>query len=117
MKFTPEQVKEAIKGTGGIKTAIAKRLSCERGTVDDYLKRDPELKAAYDSEKESVLDFAETKLISQMQSGNMTALIFYLKCQGKARGYVEKSYTEVSGQLAIPDLSKVGEAIKQAMGI
>ena len=42
-----------------------------------------------------MLDFAESKLFQKIKEGDSTAILFYLKTQGKARGYIERS--EVTG--------------------
>ena len=49
-----------------------------------------QIKEAIQEAKESMLDFTENKLFTQIKEGNLTAIIFYLKTQGKARGYIEK---------------------------
>ena len=41
-------------------------------------------------QKEAILDFAESKLKQEINDGNITAIIFFLKTKGKIRGYVEK---------------------------
>ncbi len=41
--------------------------------------------------RESSIDLAESKLIEAIKAGNLTAIIFFLKTQGKSRGYSERS--------------------------
>lgn len=65
-------------------------LNISRQTFYEWKDKDPKLKAALDEEDESMLDWAETKLIEQVNDGNLTALIFFLKTKGKKRGYVEQ---------------------------
>ena len=46
--------------------------------------------------EESLLDWAETKLISHIDEGDITSLLFFLKTKGKKRGYIEKVENDVS---------------------
>ena len=41
--------------------------------------------------RESALDEAESELMKLIRAGNLTAIIFFLKTQGKSRGYSERS--------------------------
>ena len=45
---------------------------------------------------ESLLDFAESKLVEHINDGDITSLIFFLKTKGKKRGYVERSEYDVN---------------------
>jgi hypothetical protein len=42
-----------------------------------------------------MVDVAESKLMAKIDAGDTTAIIFFLKTQGKGRGYVERQ--EVTG--------------------
>ena len=46
--------------------------------------------------EEGLIDFAETKLMGNIQNGEVTSLIFFLKTKGKGRGYVETVKNEVT---------------------
>lgn len=94
-KFTVEQILAAIPGTAGFPVAIAKRLDCSAQAIRDYAKRYPTVAAALHNERENTTDFVENALLSAIKDGNVTAMIFYLKTQAKARGYVERQ--EVTG--------------------
>lgn len=88
-----EQVIQAIKGTGGIKVAIARRLGVSRWTVDNYIERWVTVKDAYLEECEAITDMAETNLIQEIKDRNFQAIKFYLQTKGKDRGYVERVET------------------------
>jgi hypothetical protein len=47
-------------------------------------------KKEFESIQESLIDFAESQLLKNIQSGKETSLIFFLKCRAKHRGYLEK---------------------------
>lgn len=99
--FKAEDVIAAIEGSRGFVTEIAKRLGCGRTYVYTLIEKYPTAKRVLQDEREGLKDFAEGKLLEQIKAGNMTAIIFYLKTQGKDRGYVERQ--EISG----PDGSPV----------
>jgi hypothetical protein len=82
-KYSNKRVLNAIKGSGGIKTTIAKRLKCDWNTVQTYVTTVPELMAAYEAERESVTDMAATVLVRSIQSGNVTDAKWYLERRRK----------------------------------
>ena len=90
MAATQNQIIASLRANGGFITGTAKELGVTYQAIWDRIKRSKTLKAEYDSIKEGYLDLAETKLISKMKSGDLGALCFYLKCQGKQRGYIER---------------------------
>ena len=90
-RFTQKQVREAVIEAGGILTAAARNLDCARCTVYEYIERYPPLKDVLSEAREGSLDLAESKLMEAIDAGNLTAIIFFLKTQGKSRGYVERS--------------------------
>lgn len=87
LKYTVEQVLEAIKDTGGIKTEVCQRLNCGRRTIYLYIDRYPEIKEAFEEEEEKVLDMAESSLFAMIQNGDLTAIFYYLNNKGRRRGY------------------------------
>ena len=93
--YKAEDVIAAIEGSRGFVTEIAKRLGCARTYVYTLVDKYPTAKRVLQDEREGLKDFAEGKLLEQIKAGNMTAIIFYLKTQGKDRGYVER--TEIAG--------------------
>jgi hypothetical protein len=93
--FTAAQVIEAIRESRGFVSTISKRLGCERTYVYRLIEKYPTAKEALENEREGNKDFAEGKLMQQIDAGNITAIIFYLKCQGKDRGYIERQEVSV----------------------
>jgi len=77
-------------------TATAEALSVSRKQLYRWYTSSAKLKAEMDNIKESMLDFAESKLAELIAAGDKTAIIFFLKCQGKKRGYVERQETEIA---------------------
>ena len=72
-----------------------KSVGISRSTFYTWMK-DEEFENEFIEIKEGLKDYAESKLVAQVKSGNMTAIIYYLKTQAKDRGYVEKSETDLN---------------------
>jgi len=70
--------------------AIARYLGVSRATIHSRMNDSATLKAAIVDAREEMLDNAESVLYDQALKGNTTALIFFLKTQGRGRGYVER---------------------------
>jgi len=69
---------------------------CSRSTFYRYYKTDDEFKKAVDDIGEIALDIAESEMWKLIKDGNVPTILFYLKCKGKNRGYVERQ--EITGQ-------------------
>lgn len=88
---------EALEKSLGIVTTACKAVNLDRVTHYRYLNDDPEYAQAVKDIENVALDFAESKLHKQIDKGDTTACIFYLKTKGKQRGYVEKQEVENTG--------------------
>jgi hypothetical protein len=88
-KHPPDTVIAAIRQHHGLLAPTAKMLGYDRAALYQYVKRH-ELQWVIDEARESSLDWAENALWEQIEQGNLTAIIFFLKCLGKSRGYVER---------------------------
>mgnify|MGYP001589873884 FL=1 len=95
-KFQVAQVIEALRNTKGLVTLAAQRLNCEPDTVRNYAKRHPTVAAALKEERSKMTDVAELSLYNKIVAGEGWAVCFYLKTQGRDRGYVERH--EVTGK-------------------
>lgn len=113
---------EALIKCLGVVTPAAKIVGINRSTHYDWLKNDPEYKTEVESIEDVALDFAESKLHTQIEKGDTTATIFYLKTKGKKRGYIEKNeigYTNKEGNdvlqvIQIPDNKRDPDTILNA---
>ena len=110
---TKKEILEALETYHGIVTDACGKVGLSRSTFYDWLKNDPEFKAAVDEIQDTALDFVESKLFQKIngvavqtfnskgeptvydQPPSDTAIIFYLKTRGKKRGYIERS--EITG--------------------
>lgn len=88
--YTTQQFLEAIPGTGGIVTAIARKVGCAWATARKFIDTHPTVQRAYQDECESILDLAEAKVISAIKAGDSQMIRYYLSTKGKRRGYSER---------------------------
>ena len=93
----------ALEASLGIVTTACKKAGIARATYYEWMASDETFKKQVQDLSEITLDFAESKLHEQMNSGSVASIIFYLKTKGKKRGYVERSEIEISG--GSPDFS------------
>lgn len=94
-KLTAAAVIAAIRDMNGNISAVARRLGVCRQTVYNYIERHPSVKDALVEARETMLDNAESVLYRAVLNGEAWAVCFFLKTQGKSRGYVERQ--EVTG--------------------
>jgi len=112
-KFTPDQVIEALRETQGMQFLAASRLRCHFNTIKNYIDRYPEIKLVVEQLRGERLDVAEDKLHAALVDGQPWAICFFLKTQGKHRGYVERSEVAHQGDKTSP--VQVGIAVQQAL--
>jgi len=84
--------------------AAARMIGCDMGTIYDAAKREPIIQLTIDRERELQLDLAELALFTAIQKGEGWAVCFYLKCQGRKRGYVEKADVVLSGGVTLEQI-------------
>ncbi len=85
---------EAFRKSAGILKPACDALNIDRKTIWRWRQNDPKFDEACRECHEIAIDFAESALLKNIQNGDTTAIIFYLKTQGKNRGYVEKQQVE-----------------------
>jgi hypothetical protein len=85
--------------------AIARALGFSRTAVKNCVNKSPVLKEAIDQARQGMLDNVESSLYHEVLAGNVTAMIFWLKCQGKERGWVERQ--EIAGADGAPLFTQV----------
>lgn len=88
VKKTKQEVIEAITGSLGIISTIAKRLGCESRTAKRLIDKWQETKDALSDENELVLDLADTGLYDALIKKEQWAIKFILSTKGQSRGYV-----------------------------
>ena len=89
-KPTNEKIVSIYRKKLGNVSATCDALNISRQTFYTWKEKSLVLQQMLDEADESLLDWAETKLVEQINDGSLTALIFFLKTKGKKRGYVEQ---------------------------
>lgn len=93
------EILEALEKSLGIVTTACKQVGINRDTYYEWLKKDKEFKKKVKDLENVALDFAESQLHKQIAKGNPLSTMFYLKCKGKKRGYIEQQELKVSGNM------------------
>jgi hypothetical protein len=94
-----EKMIQALELNLGNVTASCKAMNISRDTHYRWMKEDKEYRKAVKDMENAALDFAESSLLKQIAKGNPLATIFFLKCKGKKRGYIEQNNLEIRGNM------------------
>ena len=90
---------EALEKSLGIVTTACMSVGISRQTHYNWLSSDIDYKLAVDDLQNVALDFAESKLHKQIEKGNPISTIFFLKCKGKRRGYIEEQDININANI------------------
>lgn len=88
--FTQPEIEQALRDTKGMVSVAAKKLNMARGALYARIQRSQALRDVIADEREAMTDTAELALHRAIVGGEAWAVCFYLKTQGKSRGYVER---------------------------
>ena len=101
--YTAAQFINAIPGSGGIISTIAKRVGCAWNTAKKYCTEYATVAKVYQDECESITDLAESTVLKAIQEGDVSAAKWYLTMKAKDRGYAERR--EIAGVPGAPLLT------------
>lgn len=96
MNNNKKEFLEILQKKAGNISSTCNSLNMARSTFYDWCTKDKEFNKGVEDVKESLLDLAESKLMKLINDENVTALIFFLKTQGKKRGYIERVESDVN---------------------
>jgi hypothetical protein len=108
-RLSEETVIAALHLTHGNMSNAAKLLNVRRQSLYEWKKSYPEIDKAIDQSREAATDNIESALYTKALSGNVAAQIFWLKCKGKDRGWVERSEITTPKEGAIRLFVEYGE--------
>lgn len=105
----------ALEKTLGIVTQAADKCKMSNRTHYNWIKADPDYKAAVELLADKQCDFIESALMQKVQKGDTPCIIFAAKCKLKRRGYYEK--VQIAGDKDDPLVVKTvsQEAIDAAL--
>lgn len=95
-RYVVQNFIDAIPGSAGIITTIAKRVGCDWVTAKKWINERPTVKAVYDAECEKLVDAAESVIIKDIvELNDVQTAKWYLTMKGRKRGYVKTERHEV----------------------
>jgi len=92
-RYQADEIAAALRSSQGLVTVAAASLGCAPGTIYNAIKKYATVRQALKDAREAMLDRAEARLFQKIDTGDNTAIMFYLKTIGKHRGYVERQET------------------------
>jgi transposase-like protein len=111
-----KQLIECLKKSKGIVADACKSTGISRGTFYNWCKEDAEFNEEVNQINEETLDFVESKLLENINKGEVTSIIFYLKTKGRNRGYQEKTEIDINS-LKLPQIELQEADFEEVEGI
>ena len=106
---------EALEKSLGVVTTACKSTGIPRRTVYEWIAADENFARRVAEFKEVALDFAESNLHKLIKAGSPAATIFFLKTQGRKRGYIERTEFSLGDQASFiidPDQAGATKILK-----
>ena len=86
------EIIKALAKSRGFVSGAAKVLGMSSRRIYERIQASEALNQALKDIREENLDMAENKLLDAVEKRQAWAVCFYLKCQGKKRGYIEQPH-------------------------
>lgn len=96
----------ALEKSLGVVTSACRSAGVSRTQFYQWMKDDPDFQVSVIEIENIALDFVESQLHKQIGQGTTSATIFFLKCKGRKRGYIEKHDYDIN-QNKMPDFSEL----------
>lgn len=96
MALQESTIIEALEASGGYVTQAAHLLNISFQGLYKRINGNKRIREKLDEIRNRYLDLAESKVVSAINNNQPWAICFYLKCQGKHRGWVERQ--ELTGK-------------------
>ena len=83
-----------LERVGGIVNKAASLAHTTKGTVEKWMKKDPNFKMKVEAILNAQKDYVESKLFENIDKGKESSIIFYLKCQHEKYQPKERLYVD-----------------------
>lgn len=93
---------DALEKSLGVVAQACQTAGISRQTFYRWKEEDEEFRSEVGDISEIAIDFVESQLFKQIQTGSTGATIFYLKTKGKKRGYVETQEVAFAERSQVP---------------
>lgn len=107
---------KAMKESLGIITSACQSVGVSRTLYYTWRRTDEDFASKVDEIKQEQIDFVEGQLLTKIQDGDTTAIIFYLKTIGKVRGYTEKNMPDPNKQEQGMDMDEQKRVVARIAG-
>jgi hypothetical protein len=97
-KVLKEALLTALEKNLGVITPSLQTIGISQPVYHRWMVSDVEFKTKVECIRNIALDFVESKLYQLIKEGDKTSIIFYLKCKGKERGYIDRQVIEFGGK-------------------
>jgi hypothetical protein len=114
--LTVDEVERRLRKHDGNMAAVARTYGVNRSTVKRFVDAHPSLLAVCADCREALKDTAEKSLQAAVKKGEAWAVCFFLKCQAKDRGYVERQEVDHGGDVGLRVKRVVVDAAGDAAG-
>ena len=94
-KTAVSEIENILKANHGNVAAVARHFGVNRATIWNRINESTTLMAVLKDSREAMIDNVESRLYKNALAGDTASMIFFLKTQGRNRGYSER--VEVTG--------------------
>lgn len=99
-RYSDKDIDAALHESKGMIYIASKRLGCSPNTIRNRVRNSARLAETVEAERGLLGDTAELKLYQAIQTGEQWGITFYLRTQGRDRGYVVRD--ELTGKDGAP---------------
>ena len=119
IKFTDEQLEQALMQCCGILSTAAKKLKVDRSVITRRVNKSKKLQEVVRQAKAQALDLAESELLFRLKdrkhpNTQMNAIMYYLNNQGESRGYTPNRKQDRTEDTSTEDLKRLSNLFRKA---